>query len=373
MDQSSCIIHYGLLPTSDKLVKLSDTSFETLNECKKIRESLGGENHHEDQCKGVPSLFDEAELYYHRECYQKFTYSKTLLKRKHEKEHDTTKTVKRISRAGALGESAANTRGIIPKRCMICSKERIKVSGKFQFPTKILTKCAEEVLKRAAHLRKDKNMIDAVTDVDLIAKEFSKHQKCYLNYTRIARKTCPENQTLSENNDISGNFDSVCNVIEELVLRQQKCVSMESIVSVYGINEGDRQQRYRLKVRLSDKYKEDLLFISHEKQSPQLVLSKECLEKQSLTKVLEMSQCNTVKKAALFLREEASKVIKEAPALPWPPTIESLKSDKRDPPETLTLFYNSLLSADNSHHSTSSTTDRLEDSFSQDAMYAISH
>ena len=53
---------------------------------------------------------------------------------------------------------------------MICSKERIKVGGKFQFLTKILTKSAEETLKNAASLRNDQKMITAVTGIDLIAK-----------------------------------------------------------------------------------------------------------------------------------------------------------------------------------------------------------
>ena len=69
---------------------------------------------------------------------------------------------------------------------MICLKERIKVGGKFLFPTKILTMSTEETLKNVANLRDDKKMI---TGVDLIAKEFSKHQTCYVNYTRITRET----------------------------------------------------------------------------------------------------------------------------------------------------------------------------------------
>ena len=56
MDYCSCIIHYDFLSTSDKLTSLSEVSFQTLTECKKIRESLGGENHHEEQCKGIPTV-----------------------------------------------------------------------------------------------------------------------------------------------------------------------------------------------------------------------------------------------------------------------------------------------------------------------------
>ena len=84
---------------------------------------------------------------------------------------------------------------------MICSKERIKVGGKFQFPTKILTRSAEETLKNAAHLRNDQTMITAVTGIDLIAKEFSKHQTCYINYTRISRETKTKNSASSERDD----------------------------------------------------------------------------------------------------------------------------------------------------------------------------
>ena len=227
------------------MTRLSEVSFKTLTECKKIRESLGGENHHEDQCKGIPAVLNEESFYYHRECYQKFTYARALLKRKLENENETMKSNKRPSRASS-STGAACSRGIFPKQCMICSKERTKVGGKFQFPTKILARSAEETLKNAAHLRNDQTMITAVTGIDLIAKEFSKHQTCYINYTRISRETKTKNSASSER-DTTGDFQSVCNVIEKLVIGQQKCVSMETIVSAYGINEGDKQQRYRLK------------------------------------------------------------------------------------------------------------------------------
>ena len=96
-------------------------------------------------------------------------------------------------------------------------------------------------------------------------------------------------------------------MIEKRVLEEQQCLSTESIVSVYDINEGDRQQRYRLKTRLLQKYGDDLLFISHEKHSPQLVISKKCLETQTVSRVLGSSESNTVKKAAVILREAVKK------------------------------------------------------------------
>ena len=204
MDYCSCTIHYDFLSTSDKLTSLSEVSFQTLTECKKIRESLGGENHHEEQCKGIPTVLNEEPLFYHRECHQKFTYARTLLKRKLENENEVTKSNKRPSRASSSTGAACSKVDIFPKQCMICSKERTKVRGKFQFPTKILTKSAEETLKNAANLRNDKKMITAVTGIDLIAKEFSKHQTCYVNYTRIARQT--KKNSASSERDITGDF-----------------------------------------------------------------------------------------------------------------------------------------------------------------------
>ena len=77
------------------------------------------------------------------------------------------------------------------------------------------------------------------------------------------------------------------------------------------------------------------------------------MEKQNLINILETSRCNTVKRAAAILRED----------------VESLKSDDR----TLALFFNHLLSAANSHHAASSTTERYVTSFSQDVMHAVLH
>ena len=82
MSSRTCFIHYGSIKVSNHLTKVSEASFPTLLECKNIRQSLGEENSHHEQCNGIPAALEERELHYHRECYQKFTYAKTLIKRK---------------------------------------------------------------------------------------------------------------------------------------------------------------------------------------------------------------------------------------------------------------------------------------------------
>ena len=64
--------------------KLSKQTLKTLQKNKKTRNKLAGENAHIQQCNNIPDIFI-VELVYHRECYQKFTYAKTLLKRKCQK------------------------------------------------------------------------------------------------------------------------------------------------------------------------------------------------------------------------------------------------------------------------------------------------
>ena len=79
-------------------------------------------------------------------------------------------------------------------------------------------------------------MIVAVTDVDLIAKELCKHEKCFLDYMQVASNITVQVPSVIEKENDSGDFSLVCEVIEELVLQKQLCISMDSNVSACEIN-----------------------------------------------------------------------------------------------------------------------------------------
>jgi hypothetical protein len=187
MSDVSCLVHYGSIRTANTLTKVSEAAFQTLVECKNIRLRLGGKNSHDEQCSGIPESFDGKELYYHRECYQKFTYAKTLLKRKvsQDGEASARKKSERCGHKSLKIEECSSTdsRGRFPNHCMICKKTAIKVKGKRQVLAKIVTKSAESTLKQAAKLRNDQEMLTAVQDVDLIAKDFQRHDYCYREST----------------------------------------------------------------------------------------------------------------------------------------------------------------------------------------------
>ena len=374
MSEVSCLVHYGSIKTANTLTKVSEASFQTLVECKSIRVRLGGENSHDEQCSRIPESFEEKELYYHRECYQKFTYAKTLLKRKVNQDGgaSTSKRSQRLPRNALRTDECPNrdSRGRFPDHCMICKKTAIKVKGKRQVLTKIVTKSAEITLKQAAKLRNDEEMLIAVQDVDLIAKDFQRHEYCYREYTRLVWDK-GQNENI-ETTGRFGNFEAVCEVVDDHIIGGRQCISMEYLMGAYGIGTGVRQRRHALKERLLKKYGDCLLFISTEYHTSQVVISRECLETQTISKSLEFSEDYAVKRAASLLHDVVLKFVKESTPLPWPPTIESLTSKERESPALLQLFFNTLLSPTDSHHDVKETTKRLSDSFSQDVIHALS-
>ena len=154
MARQNCIIHYDTIKTSENLIRISESSYETLLECKTIRESLGGENCHSEQCSGIPTNVDNKECYYHRECYQKFTYARALKKRKLEKDEvqDPSAKVIRATTRQHPGPEQSRPRGLFPDLCMICKKKVIKVNQKKQQLTKVVTETAEKTIKDASKI-----------------------------------------------------------------------------------------------------------------------------------------------------------------------------------------------------------------------------
>ena len=240
-----CVIHYNQIKFSKKLTKVRGGTFEILKQCKNIRAQLGGDNFHLQQCQNIPVNF-ETDLFYHRECYQKFTYAKTLLKRKTESdaiqrksarlENSESQSIDSSSVTVETRKTEENRRDLFPENCMICHQHRIKVNGQNQYPTKILTNVSQVTLKKAAESANDFEMLGVINNVCLIAKEFKKHEKCYRDYTR---SIYDGKDVLSEEIKSSiynqGDYNKVCRIIDTQIIAERKCLSMESLLQVYGI------------------------------------------------------------------------------------------------------------------------------------------
>ena len=136
---------------------------------------------------------------------------------------------------------------------------------------------------------------------------------------------------------------------------------MEILIRKYIGNTGRKQERHKLKERLTKTFGDQLVFIQVEYHSPPVVISRECLHNQSLQKNSPCVQQFTVKRAASLVRELVVKFIEESDPLPWPPTVESLAKRDLQYPELLRLFFKELLSPKESHHVTSERVNRLTD------------
>ena len=66
---------------------------------------------------------------------------------------------------------------------MFCKKNRITVKKKEIKLPKILMITAQETLIKAAEFKKDFEMLGAISEVDIIAKGFQKHDTCCRDYT----------------------------------------------------------------------------------------------------------------------------------------------------------------------------------------------
>ena len=121
---------------------------------------------------------------------------------------------------------------------MICKKHQIKVGHKFQLPKKSLTLDAANNIKKVSEMIEDEELLLEITEVDLVAKEFKRHDKCYRDYTGVLDAT----KTKTPANE-KGNFEDVRHLIKDDAIASQKCVSMNVLIVVYGI--GKDQHQYR--------------------------------------------------------------------------------------------------------------------------------
>ena len=112
------VIHYENMNRHNKTVKLSEQTLKTLQENKKNRNKLGEENAHIQQCNNILDTFIDV---YHRECYQKCTYTKTLLKRKSQENLATLRSSKRV-RLTPESKGNVTKKQLFPSCSYFCKK-----------------------------------------------------------------------------------------------------------------------------------------------------------------------------------------------------------------------------------------------------------
>ena len=372
----NCIIHYHNIKISDqnKVTSVDQGRYEKLLKAKNDRIELGGLflDDHQSQCDKIPDLFVEG-LSYHRECYQQFTRASSELKKKKEQSSVTVDT-ENASSSRSKRSTEKDDAGRFPKYCMICKSVEKRIRKRDhetkEFPSKFTLPNSVELFRKAAEGRQDKDMLDAIDGVDLMVKDFMKHESCWRNYTNNI-------DNLTQNKcDNEDSYHLVRKAIKETVIENKVCISMDTLLELKGIAKKDYRSRATLKKWVERNYGKDIVFLSSEENKAQMLMSKQCLEDVSrgekvLFNTVPLSEETSLRHAANILRRMVLQHTETAESLPWPPTVESLEKRLSSSPTLLLEFFKNILEPEDSHHLTSESATRLAESFAQDLMFGI--
>ena len=224
----------------------------------------------------------------------------------------------------------------------------------------------------AVALRHDKELGDAIRDVNLREKDFRKHKICYKNYASVVSNEAEKTSTSPSHP--TDDWLLARKTIDETVLQQQKCLSLDTLMELKGIRTKNHHIRRNMKSWVQRNYGNYIVFLTAEVNKGQIIMSKQSLVavergEKVVTETFPLSDDTSLKHAANVLRQIIDDYISQADDLPWPPTVESLKTRLASTPKLLLHFFKVLLTE--SHHTISESISLLAESFVQDLLFAI--
>ena len=375
---NNCIIHYTniRITNKSKQTSIDKDRHEKLIKARNDRIQLGGLYliDHKVQCDAIPNEFVDG-LSYHRECYNQFTRASSEMRKM---ENIALKTSADSCSNSTLEATTSRPRrstekdeaGRFPAYCMICKSvtKRIRKRDEesIELPTKFtLEECADK-FRDAAEAKEDKDMLDAIDGVDLMIKDFMKHESCWRSYTYLKK---------SEKKDDS--YDPVRKAIEETVIQNKVCISLDTLSELKGVTKHDFRSREVTKKWVQRNFGKEVLFLSTEENKGQMIMSTTCLEDVSrgekvLYNTVPLNNDTSLRHAAQVLRRIILEYTETAEPLPWPPTVESLEKRLSSSPSLLLEFFKTILEPENTHHLISEHATRLAESFAQDLMFGVS-
>ena len=174
-------------------------------------------------------------------------------------------------------------------------------------------------------------MFTAVNGVDLIAKEFKKHSKCYNMYTKVLSSVLQYDKRSNSNtcDEVDVYVSVVKPFVDKTVIVEGKCIPLDISLELSKINKYAQKKKI-LKRRLQRTYKDDIFFLSAEQNQGQFICSKKSMNEiskgsVSVHETVPRSKENIVKEVAMILREIITQYIQNDDNLPWPPTVTSLQ------------------------------------------------
>ena len=86
--QLECIIYYEGFDFYSNMKKINENNEQRMRATKQVREQLGGENFHQNQCKGISDIIDRNQGIHMRSYYMKLTLILSSQSKKHSLKRD---------------------------------------------------------------------------------------------------------------------------------------------------------------------------------------------------------------------------------------------------------------------------------------------
>ena len=239
-----------------------------------------------------------------------------------------------------------------------------------------------ETIKSYAQV-KNPAMYAEIHDIDLIAKEFKFHRNCYSKYTHgfsssyresfsascsVSASTLNSDLQDRESDPPSNNFNAVTEYIKCNILMSRQVVSIKVLHGIYGGDVNDTRYRAKLKKLILAEFPETLIFFQPQHNVPEVVISVDAALNEGLQSA---NKYECIRRASEFLKHDILEFAKQLPDLSWPPTIDELVSNERNPPESLVTFLQNLLKERDHSVWRSNSIPRLIDSYAADLVSGV--
>ena len=165
-----------------------------------------------------------------------------------------------------------------------------------------------------------------------------------------------------------GNCEDVEQYINQHVFTDRNTVFLNNLHAICGLHPDDWRYQLKLKNRIIKDFIEKVAIYTSEKKMSDIVVDASALP----TEISFEDKEGCIIKAAEYLKNDVLKHCEGLSELKWPLQLDELQDEKRNPPESLMIFYKhplqskSILNETNSEYLQS-----LSNSFASDIIAAI--
>ncbi|XP_053399793.1 uncharacterized protein LOC123523028 [Mercenaria mercenaria] len=382
----NCVICDTNGPCSDMLKPKDENSWKILLTAAEIR------NH--DKILQYRNSRSIPNIYYHIECRKLFTHKKELKRiQDHASTSSNTYTNDRVSYKLRSGENSVHSGTLsVNETCIFCDKTSKYIKG--TNTREILCKSVDlrsDITVRNAAVTKMDSKILRITSQELVATEARYHRSCYKAYT-CSTKSAKSGQTGTEveETDVysvkeTDSYSLLFDYIRNDVFKNPRVVAMKSLTDTlvssmisFGIKEVKPQTKKHVRRMIEGEFGSSIEIVKGSNGRLYILpsnMSRSMLVQENVRIMSELENLKTeyprvnLKQTALKIRSDIKSHDTEQE---WPPNPENLTLENLSIPESLTGFFEVMISGNIDTDQTSKRVKSLAKSFAQDCVFTTS-